>query len=666
MTINAQAEFERHFPKLKDQFSLKPFQGKVIDNVCNVASTVAIMPTGGGKSLIYWVATKAISSTTLVVSPLIALIDEQADKLTQQGCKVLVAHSGIEHKEQYEQLSDFGNGKTTPDFIFASPERIATDGFFEYCIRARKDVIKLVAIDEIHCISQWGFDFRPFYKRIPVFLNNVFGNTWPKILGLTATINPKELHDVLSDFNISKQNILKAETLLRFDVDMKVEKYSSEEDKEDRLWQLLDEYKDEKVLVYLYRKYHKRGVEDLCQTAVAKGFASVSFHGDMSGGDRQDVLKDFRSGRANVVFATNAFGMGIDIPDIRVVIHFMIPESVEQYYQEIGRAGRDEKGATSYILYSNKNIQVRRTHFIDKSFPKPDEIASRFEKATNNEVGKKTLQYFQDEEIQESLSYFLNCGAIEILAKGFTTLKAFKESRNQEINAIVASSRTGLTIPVLNKPPHNQFLPQTFFDKFYRAMLQGKLSAKKQIDKCLIIEAKEAALTESQLQSIEAEIAIKRKYKHDLLDYLSYLMNNYEDSQKLHQEIGRYLGVPKHLLGKIHKAESGDWVRSKSEVIIANILYRSNIPFRYEDKLFYNATQWKEPDFTIEYNGETWYWEHLGLLGDEQYNSDWAEKKEIYQSLGIKNLITTRESSVLSIIANEKVNLILQGSALTV
>ncbi len=103
----------------------------------------------------------------------------------------------------------------------------------------------------------------------------------------------------------------------------------------------------------MYRKYHKRGVEDLCENAIQKGFTADSFHGDLTGGDRQEVLKDFREGKSNIVFATNAFGMGIDIPDIRVVIHFMIPESVEQYYQEIGRAGRDEKGATAYILYSN-------------------------------------------------------------------------------------------------------------------------------------------------------------------------------------------------------------------------------------------------------------------------------------------------------------------------
>jgi len=659
MTINPQKEFEQHFPNLKGKFSLKPFQEKVIANICNNDSTVAIMPTGGGKSLIYWVATKAMKSTTLVISPLIALIDEQAYKLKQQGCSVLVAHSGIDFKEQIKQLIAFANCETTPDFIFASPERIATDGFFEYCIKARKDAIKLITIDEIHCISQWGFDFRPFYKRIPDFMDKVFGSKHPKILGLTATINPKELHDVLIDFKISRQNLLKADVLLRFDVDLKVEKFAKEEEKEDRLWQLLEENREEKILVYLYRKYHKRGVEDLSANATQKGFSAVSFHGDMTGGDRQEVLKDFREGKSNVVFATNAFGMGIDIPDIRIVIHFMIPESVEQYYQEIGRAGRDEKGATAYILYSNKNVQVRRTHFIDKSFPKSDEIASRFQKTTNNELGKKTLQYFQDEEIQEALPYFLNCGAVGIIGKGFTNLKVFTNINNQEIATIIDISKpTGMVIPVLYESPYSKQPVENFFDKFYHAFLRDEFKLQKQLDKCLIIEAEETELTKKQLADIESEISKKRQYKHDLLDYLSYLLDNYEESRKLHQEIGRYLGVPKHLLDKIHKTESGIWVRSKSEVIIANILYRSGIPFEYEKKLFYNKTQWKEPDFTITYNNKTWYWEHLGMLGDEQYDKYWTDKKTIYESLKIKSLITTKESSILSTIANEKIKMI--------
>lgn len=654
MTIKATEVFEKEFPALASEFSLKPFQEKVINHVIENGSTLAIMPTGGGKSLIYWVVTKALKGVCLVVSPLVALIDEQAEKLTKEGFEVLAIHSGMGASEQMKQLKKIAKGKFNPDFIFASPERMATDGFFEYCISLQKNKIKLIVIDEVHCVSQWGFDFRPFYKHIPTFLNSVFSDKCPTILGLTATINPKELNDITFDFKIPKKSILKDDVLLRFDIDLKVEKLSNEEEKKERLWEIIENHPNDKVLVYLYRKYHKGGVEDLCEIANQKGLNALSFHGDMSGHERQNIISQFRDGSTNLVFATNAFGMGIDIPNIRVVIHFMLPESIEQYYQEIGRAGRDQNGATSYMLYSNKNVQVRKTHFIDKSFPKGDEVKNLFTKAANNEIGKKTLQYFAEEELQSALPYFLNCGAITIEGKGFTGLKVFKSNSNPRLQKIIDSSRTGMVVPVLKKPDFSKLTCKDFFNITYKALVNDEATLAKTLDKCLIIEASESELTNEQLKEINQEAGIKRQYKHDLLDYLVYLLDNFDGSNSLHQEIGRYLGVDKHLLNKIHKTESGIWVRSKSEVIIANILYRSKIEFEYEEKLFYNSTQWKEPDFTIRHNGQIWYWEHLGLLGDEQYNKDWQEKKQIYKDLGVfDKVIMTKESAVLSNQANE-------------
>ena len=662
MNINIQELYGKYFPQLAAQYSLKSFQEKVIHHVSEKGSTVAVMPTGGGKSLIYWVAAKSLGGTCLVISPLIALIDEQALKLKEQGLDVIAFHTGISSKEQVKLLKDFANKERNPDFIFVSPERIATDGFFEYCITKRKDDIKLIVIDEIHCVSQWGFDFRPFYKRIPEFLSALYKTKWPPILGLTATINPKELHDISLDFNIPKESILKDDILLRFDIDIKVEKFATEDEKEKRLWNLLEENKEEKVLVYLYRKYHTRGVEDLSEKAEGSGFNATAFHGDMSGDERQGIIRAFKFGTKNIVFATNAFGMGIDIPDIRIIIHFMIPESVEQYYQEIGRGGRDQKGVTAYMLYTQKNVQVRKTHFINKSFPNADEVMSLFTKTTNNEVGIKTLQYFAEEDIQSILSYYLNSGAVTIDAKGFTNLKIFKSISDNILQNILDKSRTGMVIPVLNKSVLKPMTVKGFFEKFYEAVLMENAILQKNFDKCLIINSKIDKLSKSQLVTIEEEISIKRQYKHDLLDYLVYLLDSYNESKYLHQEIGRYLGVPKHLLGKIYKTESGDWVRSKSEVIISNILFRLGIKNIYEEKLYYNDTQWIEPDFTIEINGTTWYWEHLGLLGDDEYDERWAEKKEIYKALKIKTLIITKESAILSTIVNEKVESIRKNS----
>lgn len=655
MTINAKEIFKDNFPSLASKYTLKPFQEKVINHVVNNGSTLVVMPTGGGKSLIYWVAAKALKGTCLVVSPLIALIDEQAEKLKNENCSVLAIHSGMGSSEQMKQLKSFARGESNPDFIFASPERMATDGFFEYCISLQKHKIKLVVIDEIHCISQWGFDFRPFYKHIPTFLDSVFGKEPPRILGLTATINPKELIDITSDFKIKPHSILKDDVLLRFDIDLKIEKIANEEEKRERLWEIIDNHPNEKILVYLYRKYHKGGVEDLCEVANQKGLKSLHFHGDMSSDERKKVINEFREGSTNLVFATNAFGMGIDIPNIRVVIHFMIPESIEQYYQEIGRGGRDGNGAIAYILYSNKNIQVRKTHFINKSFPKNEqEVKDLFRKATNNEVGKKTLQYFAEEDLQSALPYFLNCAAITIEGKGFTNLKVFKQNSNSILQKIVDSSKTGMVIPILLKPDHSKFSCKEFFNITYKALVDGEAMLSKNLDKCLIIEAKTQELDNQELLSINDEIKNKREYKHNLLDYLVYILDSFDGSKSMHQEIGNYLGVSKHQLGKIHQTESGVWVRSKSEVIIANILHRSNIDFQYEEKLYYNETQWKEPDFTIRHNGKVWYWEHLGLLGNEQYDESWQAKLNVYKELGVYDqLITTKESAVLSNQVNE-------------
>lgn len=655
MTINAKEVFEGNFPSLASKYALKPFQERVINHVVNNGSTLAVMPTGGGKSLIYWVTAKALKGTCLVVSPLIALIDEQAEKLTNEGFSVLAIHSGMGSSEQMKQLKRFARGESSPDFIFASPERMATDGFFEYCISLQKHKIKLVVIDEVHCISQWGFDFRPFYKHIPTFLDSVFGKESPRILGLTATINPKELINITSDFKIETRSILKDDVLLRFDIDLKIEKLANEEEKRQRLWEIIDNHPSEKILVYLYRKYHKGGVEDLCEVANQKGLKSLHFHGDMSSDERKKVISEFREGSTNLVFATNAFGMGIDIPSIRVVVHFMLPESIEQYYQEIGRGGRDGNGAIAYMLYSNKNIQVRKTHFIDKSFPKDEqEVKDLFKKATNNEVGKKTLQYFAEEELQSALPYFLNCTVITIQGKGFTNLKVFKKNSNNILQTIIDSSRTGMVIPILIKPNFSKLNCKEFFNITYKALVEDEVTLSKNLDKCLIIEAKKQELDDQELLLINDEIKNKREYKHNLLDYLVYILDNFDGSKSMHQEIGKYLGVSKHLLDKIHKTESGTWVRSKSEVIIANILYRSNIDFQYEEKLYYNETQWKEPDFTIRHKGKVWYWEHLGLLGNEQYEVSWQAKRNIYKNLGVDHqVIITKESAVLSNQANE-------------
>lgn len=628
---NLDDKFKEHFPNLASKFKLKEFQKKVIDNIVEKGNTLCIMPTGGGKSLTYWMSGMMLGGITIVISPLIALIDEQTEKIREQGIEVLTIHGDISVKQQTKLLKDFANKKLNPKFIFASPEKIATDGLFEYCISKRKDDITMFAIDEVHCVSQWGTNFRPFYKHIPNFIEKVFTNSnKPKILALTATLNPKEVIDICNEFEIDKSNIIKDNLLMRSEITLKVLKFSKEDEKDSKLDDLLQIHKNEKTLVYVYRKKGERGVEGLCTRAIDKGHKAVYFHGDMNAKDRKQIIDKYKNKEIDVIFATNAFGMGIDIPDIRNVIHFMIPESVEQYYQEVGRAARDGNCANAYLLYTNKNIDVKRKHFIDASFPSEEQLLKSFEMITKNKEGLSTLPYFDEsEEVQTSFSYFINEKIIDIKGKGFCDFKFIEKTEDDYLNRMIKSTKTKNIITTIKKTGENV---ENILNNTYKSIVNEDVKlADKGLSKRLIIDTKQSEISKESMTNIHNDINNKRQYKHELLDYLVFLIDSNNNSKELHQEIGRYLGVDKHSLGKIYKTSKGDFVRSKSEVIIANLLYSHGINYEYEAKLYYENNKWIEPDFTITLSdGNKIYLEHVGMLGVESYDNRWIEKKEIY------------------------------------
>ena len=384
---------------------VRDVQRKVIRSVLSRHNTLALMPTGSGKSLCYWVAGKALKGTTLAIFPLVALMDEQAEKLQDCGCRVFTLHSGIDGREQYRELLSLHDQREMPDFIFLSPERLATDGFLEYVLQTIKDQIKLVVVDEAHCISQWGLDFRPFYKEIPYFLRAIFGETpLPTVLCLTATLNPKDQEQVCGDFDIDRRHIIRNDTLLRPEIDIQVVKVPDEDTKDEQFWALMEQHKAEKVLVYVDRKHGRRSTEELCAIAQDRGFAAVFFHGEMTSPEKSEVVRRFKAGEIRTVFATSAFGMGIDIPDIRGVVHYLITESTEAYYQQIGHVGRDGKPSWAVLFYSDKNVEVRRKDFIEKSFPTEKDIRDAFATLGDGRIGRRTVNYFQEGEIRSPVT----------------------------------------------------------------------------------------------------------------------------------------------------------------------------------------------------------------------------------------------------------------------
>ena len=649
---NLDDDFRAYFPQLP--FTLKEFQKRVISNVKDKGNTLCIMQTGGGKSLIYWMSGLEMDGITIVVSPLTVLIAEQAEKIREQGYEALAIPGGMSASKQMSILKDFANGKTSPKFIFLSPEKIATDGFLEHCLKARKNDIKLIVIDEVHCVSQWGISFRPFYKRIPDFLTNIFGSeSWVRVLGLTATLNPKELADICSSFRIKQENVIKQDLLMRSEIQLHIQKFADEAEKTEKFWDIVKIHSDEKILVYVYRKYSKHGVEDLCRAAIEKGYCAVSFHGDMTAEERSNVIEQFKENNVNLVFATNAFGMGIDIPDIRAVIHYMIPESLEQYYQEVGRAARDGRGANAYLLYTNKNIDVKRQYFIDGSFPSENKLRNVYEKIAHN-VGFQTLAYFDDEEIQQCLPYYLEAGILKLECKGFADLKSLKDVSDPLLQSYIDSTKTKNFITTVKKL---SIAPAELANIVYADIISGKADTKKALERWLILNVSSTVIDEGVMQMMLAMIEEKKKYKHELLDYLVYVIENNLGSQYLHQEIANYLGTERHNLNKIYETEDGIHVRSKSEVIISNLLHKYGIKYEYEEKLPYGNGKWLEPDFTVfAPNGKVYYWEHIGMLGKEDYDRRWLEKLDIYKQYFPGQLLKTYESGNLSQDAVEIIN----------
>lgn len=331
--------------------AFRPAQAPIVQAAIDGADLLAVMPTGAGKSLCFQLPAVVLPGVSLVVSPLISLMKDQVDELVRRGIGAIALHSMQSAEERRDALADVRSGRVR--LLYVAPERLASQHF----VNMLRDIpISRFVVDEAHCVSDWGHDFRPDYRRLaPVaeLLRRSDGQPGrPPILAFTATATPEVREDITSLLDMHDPQVF-VSGFDRPNIELQVRPVSGDREKRALLPELIG---SRRSLVYASTR---KSAEDAAETLAGAGFAAAAYHAGLSDTERTRVQEAFADGSLTVVCATNAFGMGIDRPDLEVVVHKDIPGSLEAYYQEVGRVGRDGRRATATLLWNYADVKTR-------------------------------------------------------------------------------------------------------------------------------------------------------------------------------------------------------------------------------------------------------------------------------------------------------------------
>ena len=352
----------------------RPLQEEIVQSVLDGRDTLALMPTGGGKSLCFQVPTMVMNGLCLVITPLIALMKDQVENLRKRDIRAAAIYTGMSYEEQKTALDNCQWGPY--HFLYVSPERLESEEFRE---RLARLPICLIAVDEAHCISQWGYDFRPSYLKIAEIRDLAGGEARLPILALTATATPEVVDDIQERLAFREKNVLR-KSFLRSNLSYVVRQTNK---KADEIVHILSKVPGS-AIVYVR---NRQRAQELAAYLNAKGLSADFYHAGLNSKERsikQEAWKKFKGERESqairVIVATNAFGMGIDKSDVRVVIHHDLPDTIEAYFQEAGRAGRDEQKAFAVLLYDPTTDKAKARKRVADNYPPKEFVCDVYHK----------------------------------------------------------------------------------------------------------------------------------------------------------------------------------------------------------------------------------------------------------------------------------------------
>ncbi len=432
--------------------SFRPLQEEIIQSVLNGRDTLALLPTGGGKSITFQVPAMAMDGLCLVITPLISLMQDQVGNLKKKGIRAAAIHSGMYAAEIDTALNNcrYGDNK----LLYVSPERLTTDKMRDALKRIK---VNLIAVDESHCVSQWGYDFRPPYLRIAE-IRELLPSV--PILALTATATPEVVVDIQSKLHFRSPNVFR-KSFERKNITYFVFK---EEDKHRRILNIIRKVKGPGIIYVRNRRQTKEIAEYLTR----QGISATWYHAGLDPKERQKNQQAWIKETKQVIVATNAFGMGIDKPNVRFVIHIDLPDSIEAYFQEAGRAGRDEKPAFAVLLYEQADIIELRKN-LDATYPELQKIKDIYQ-ALGNYLkipvgnGKDFMTEFDIGDFSENYNFppIISYNALKFLEKeGFILLS---EAVHTPSRVFIKTDKESL---------YRFQVENEFFDPFIKTLLRS-------------------------------------------------------------------------------------------------------------------------------------------------------------------------------------------------